>query len=79
MNLRERDTINTLKRETFCQNCWSLFSYKNLDILAWIKPTSSLIMKHFFNSCIMDNNAMFAAQQAQYNRMYAGLDSSGGR
>jgi len=27
----------------------------------------------------MDNNAIFAAQQAQYNRMYVGLDGSGGR
>lgn len=27
----------------------------------------------------MDNNAVFAAQQTQYNRMYAGLDGSGGR
>jgi hypothetical protein len=27
----------------------------------------------------MDNNAMFAAQQAQYNRMYGGLDAATGR
>ena len=27
----------------------------------------------------MDNNAMFAAQQVQYNRMYGGLDAATGR
>lgn len=27
----------------------------------------------------MDNNAMFAAQQVQYNRMYGGLDAAAGR
>ncbi|XP_040580762.1 uncharacterized protein trh isoform X3 [Lepeophtheirus salmonis] len=32
-----------------------------------------------YYSCIMDNNAMFAAQQAQYNKMYCGLDNATGR
>ena len=28
-------------------------------------------------SCIMDNNAMFAAQQAQYGKMYGSLEAAG--
>ena len=36
----------------------------------------SLYFPLLFFSCIMDNNAVYAAQQAQLGKIYGGLDPS---
>lgn len=44
-------------------------------------PMDLHVPQHFpyYAGCIMDNQAMFTAQQMQYNKMYAGIDPTGRR
>ena len=39
-----------------------------------VKRTDDILIPIFFCSCIMDNNAVYAAQHAQLGKIYGGLD-----
>ena len=39
-----------------------------------VKRADDILIPIFFCSCIMDNNAVYAAQHAQLGKIYGGLD-----
>ena len=47
---------------------------KNNLVIVLVVVVNLMFSSVFFSSCIMDNNAMYAAQHAQLGKIYGGLD-----